>query len=93
MQVRKFTLAASKFIKLQSGDIGRHITDFATHITAPKLYEKIEEVIAGSAPFSENIAPKGGLRVLIRVMPYMSNKKIKGAIVNFIELNEGDPRK
>jgi two-component system CheB/CheR fusion protein len=90
MQVRKFTRAASKYIKLQSGDIGRPITDFATHITATKLYEKIEEVIAGSAAYSENVTSQDSGRVLVRVMPYLSSNKVKGAIVNFIELKEGD---
>jgi two-component system CheB/CheR fusion protein len=98
MQIRKFTNAASKYIKLQPGDVGRHITDFATHVICPDLYDKIEGVIAGSKPYSENVCEKtktkttststSTSRVLVRVMPYLSHGKIKGAIVNFIELNE-----
>ena len=88
LQVRKFTRAAAHYIKLQPHDIGRDITDFATHVTSPKLYEKIAEVIAGGEPYSENVSTKSGANVLVRVMPYMSGIKVKGAIVNFIELKE-----
>ena len=90
MQIRKFTRAASTYIKLQPHDIGRKITDFATHIKSLDLYDKIEAVIGGGDPFSEKVAMKDSSMVLVRLMPYMSGKKVKGAIVNFIELNERD---
>ena len=60
-----------------------------TGIKSLDLYDKIERVIGGGDPFSEKVAMKDSSMVLVRLMPYMSGKKVKGAIVNFIELNEG----
>ncbi len=88
MHIRKFTKAASKYIKLQTGDVGRHVTDFATHVISPKLYDRIAGVIAGNESYSENVTSKDSSRILVRVMPYLSNNKVKGAIVNFIDLSE-----
>jgi two-component system CheB/CheR fusion protein len=89
LHVRKFTNAASNYIKLQATDIGRDITDFAMHVSTPELYDKIARVIASGEAYSTMTKTKSGSQVLVRVTPYWSNKKIKGAILNFIEMSEG----
>ncbi|MFK7769598.1 MAG: chemotaxis protein CheB [Mariniblastus sp.] len=88
LHIRKFTLAAANYVKLLPSDIGRDITDFALHIDLPQFFEKIKEVFETSEPFSEHATAKNLSRVLVRVTPYFSQKKIKGAIVNFIEMGE-----
>jgi two-component system CheB/CheR fusion protein len=88
MQVRKFTNAASNYIKLQTADIGREITDFAMHVKTPDLYGRVQEVIQTGDPYSTLATTKTNLPVLIRVTPYWSNRAVKGAILNFIEMSE-----
>lgn len=86
LRVRKFSHAAAKYVKLLSSDIGRDISDFATHLQLPTLFEHIQQVIKDGEPFSQEVKEAGGKTILVRILPYMSGKKIKGGIVNFIEL-------
>ncbi len=89
LQIRKFTDAASNYIKLQSTDIGRDVTDFAMHVATPDLYRQIEIVIESGEAYSTVSKTKESAEILIRITPYWSNKKINGAILNFIEMHEG----
>ena len=91
LQIRKFTRAAANYVKLQTSDIGREITDFALHIDLPDFFEKINEVYATSEPFSEHATARNSTRVLVRITPYFSQKKMKGAIVNFIDMGDVNP--
>lgn len=91
LRVRKFTRAASSYIKLLPSDIGRHLTDFATHIVCVDFYDKISRVITSGQSITEHVATRNSDRkVLVRILPYLSNGAVKGAIVNFIELDESD---
>lgn len=88
LQIRRFTRAAANYVKLLPSDIGREIADFALHIDLPDFYEKIKDVFATSEPFSVNATARNKSRVMVRVTPYFSQKKMKGAIVNFIDMGD-----
>ncbi len=91
LQIRRFTRAAANYVKLLPSDIGREITDFALHIDLPDFFEKIKSVFANAEPFSEHATAKNLNRVMVRVTPYFSQKKMKGAIVNFIDMGDVKP--
>ncbi len=89
MNVRKFTPAAASYIKLLPSDIGRDLTDFATHIVSENFYEKVRGVIKSGNTITENSITKNTKAcVLIRILPYLSNGKVNGAIVNFIDMGD-----
>lgn len=91
LRVRKFTRAASSYIKLLPSDIGRDLTDFATHIVCPNFYDKIRDVIQQGQTITENVATRNSdAKVLVRILPYLSNGIANGAIVNFIELGDSN---
>jgi two-component system CheB/CheR fusion protein len=87
LSIRKFTQAASEYVKLLPSDIGRDISDFATHLDFPGLFNRIREVTKSGMPYTKEIDDDGQI-VMVRILPYMSGKNIKGSIVNFIKLSD-----
>ena len=61
---------------------------FDLHIELPEFFKKIKHVFETLEPFSEHATTKENNRVMVRVTPYFSQKKMKGAILNFIDMGD-----
>jgi len=87
--IRKYTPAATQLINLIESDIGRSIYHISNNLRYGDLIEDIQRVIGTSSNVQKEVQDKNGIWYQMRIMPYITqDRKIDGAIVIFIQINE-----
>jgi two-component system CheB/CheR fusion protein len=85
--IRRFTHGANKLFKLIPGDVGRPLSDLASSLDYPDLFQNMEEVLL-TLVFSEKqieIGAAGWFRV--RIMPYRTlDDVIDGVVITFMDI-------
>jgi two-component system, chemotaxis family, CheB/CheR fusion protein len=84
LRVRRFTISASKIIKLIASDVGRPITDFASDLDYPGLAEDAREVLRTLVPLEKEVSASDGRWFGVRILPYRTlDNRIDGVVITF----------
>ncbi|MGB8358267.1 MAG: chemotaxis protein CheB, partial [Bacteroidales bacterium] len=70
LNIRRFTLAATKIFKLIKSDIGRPFTDQTSDLNYPELADDALEVLRTLVFIQKEIPARDGRWFLVRIMPY-----------------------
>jgi two-component system, chemotaxis family, CheB/CheR fusion protein len=89
LNIRRFTIQATKIIKLIKSDIGRPLTDLVTDLVYPGLSADALEVLKTLVFIQKPIPTKDGRWFNIRIMPYRTlDDRIDGLVLTFINISE-----
>ncbi len=89
LNIRRFTVAATKIFKLIKSDIGRPFTDQATDLNYPGLAEDAVEVLRTLVFIQKEIPASDGRWFLVRIMPYRTyDDRIDGLVITFINISD-----
>jgi chemotaxis methyl-accepting protein methylase len=87
LNVRRFTTAAARLIKLIPGDVGRPVTDLATALLYPDLAEDAQSVLRTLVFTEKQITAKDGTWFAVRIMPYRTvDNVIDGVVITFMDI-------
>lgn len=88
LHVRRFTIQASKLIKLIPGDIGRPITDIASDLLYPTLGADVTEVLQTLVFVEKSVATQDGRWFNLRIMPYRTmDNRIDGVVITLVDIS------
>lgn len=89
MNIRRFTLQATKIFKLIKSDIGRPFTDQASDLIYPELEEDAQEVLKTLVYIQKQIPTTDGRWYSTRIMPYRTyDDRIDGLVITFINITD-----
>jgi two-component system CheB/CheR fusion protein len=89
LNIRRFTLQATKIFKLIKSDIGRPFTDQVTDLIYSGLANDASEVLRTLVFTQKAIPAKDGRWFHVRIMPYRTfDDRIDGVVITFINITE-----
>jgi len=89
LNIRRFTIQATKIFKLIKSDVGRPFTDQVSDLVYPDLAEDAIEVLSTLVFKQKQIAAKDGRWFAVRIMPYRtSDDRIDGLVITFINISD-----
>jgi two-component system CheB/CheR fusion protein len=89
LNIRRFTIQATKIFKLIKSDIGRPFTDQVSDLTYPEMADDAKEVLRTLAFIEKQIPGKNGKWFSIRLMPYRTfDDRIDGLVITFIDITD-----
>jgi len=89
LNIRRFTIQATKIFKLIKSDIGRPFTDQVSDLIYPEMAEDAKEVLRTLVFVEKQIPGKDGKWFSIRLMPYRTfDDRIDGLVITFIDISE-----
>ena len=87
--IQRFTPAATRLVKLIPGDIGRPLSDIATHITDENLATEANQVLDNLTPREMEVHTREGRWYLVRIRPYRTTENvIEGAVITFSDISD-----
>lgn len=94
LNIRKYTPALKKILKLVPHDIGRNISHFRGKIQLENFLEHIDTVLESLIPFEKKIEDITGTEYLLKISPFRTKKnQIHGIILVFINLTQANKLK
>jgi two-component system CheB/CheR fusion protein len=89
LNIRRYTMQATKIFKLIKSDIGRPFTDQVSDLVYPELAADALEVLRTLVFVQKQIPAKDGRWFSIRIMPYRTfDDKIDGLVITFIDISD-----
>jgi two-component system CheB/CheR fusion protein len=89
LNIRRFTLAATKIFKLIKSDVGRPFTDQSSDLNYPGLADDALEVLRTLVFIQKEIPARDGRWFLVRIMPYRTHDdRIDGLVITFINITD-----
>jgi two-component system CheB/CheR fusion protein len=89
LNIRRFTIQATKIFKLIKSDIGRPFTDQVSDLVYPELAADALEVLRTLIFIQKQISTKDGRWFSIRIMPYRTfDDRIDGLVITFINTSD-----
>lgn len=89
LNIRRFTLAATKIFKLIKSDVGRPFTDQTSDLNYPGLADDALEVLRTLVFIQKEIPARDGRWFLVRIMPYRTHDdRIDGLVLTFINITD-----
>jgi two-component system, chemotaxis family, CheB/CheR fusion protein len=89
LNIRRYTIQATKIFKLIKSDIGRPFTDQVSDLIYPEMAEDAKEVLRTLVFIEKQIPGKDGKWFSIRLMPYRTfDDRIDGLVITFIDISE-----
>jgi two-component system CheB/CheR fusion protein len=89
LNIRRYTIQATKIFKLIKSDIGRPFTDQVSDLIYPELAADALEVLRTLVFVQKQIPAKDGRWFSIRIMPYRTfDDKIDGLVITFIDISD-----
>ncbi len=89
LNIRRFTIQATKIFKLIKSDIGRPFTDQVSDLIYPEMAEDAKEVLRTLVFIEKQIPGKNGKWFSIRLMPYRTfDDRIDGLVITFIDISQ-----
>jgi two-component system CheB/CheR fusion protein len=89
LNIRRFTLAATKIFKLIKSDVGRPFTDQTSDLNYPGLADDALEVLRTLVFIQKEIPAMDGRWFLVRIMPYRTyDDRIDGLVITFINISD-----
>ena len=87
LNIRRFTVYATKLFKLIESDIGRPITDLATDLDYSEMSKDVKKVLQTLVFVEKEIATHDGRWFIARIMPYRTlANMIDGAVITFTDI-------
>lgn len=94
LNIRKYSPALKKILKLEEHDIGRNISHFRGKIQLENFLEHIATVLENLVPFEKKIEDISGIEYLLKISPFKSRKnEIQGIILVFVNLTQANKLK
>lgn len=88
LQIKWFTPATTRLLRLRPSDIGRPIGDFSQKFTGGDLQADAEAVLQRPAPVEQEIRGPEGRWYLRRVLPYhAADGRIQGVVMTFVDIH------
>jgi two-component system CheB/CheR fusion protein len=89
LNIRQFTIHATKILKLIDTDIGRPYTDLATNLNYPEMLKDAKEVLSTLIVVEKTISTTDDLYYNVRIMPYRTlDDHIEGLVITFIDVTK-----
>jgi two-component system CheB/CheR fusion protein len=89
LNIRRFTIQATKIFKLIKSDIGRPFTDQVSDLIYPELAADALEVLRTLVFIEKQIPTNDGRWFTIRIMPYRTvDDRIDGLVITFINRSD-----
>ena len=89
LNIRRYTVQATKIFKLIKSDIGRPFTDQASKLIYPELADDAMEVLSTLVFMQKEIPTKDGRWFSVRIMPYRTlDDRIEGLVITFINVTD-----
>jgi PAS domain S-box len=89
LNIRRFTLQATKIFKLIKSDIGRPFTDQVSELIYPGLVTDALEVLNTLIFVQKEIPARDGRWFSVRIMPYRTfDDRIDGLVITFINISD-----
>jgi two-component system CheB/CheR fusion protein len=89
LNIRRYTIQATKIFKLIKSDIGRPFTDQVTDLIYNGLAIDAGEVLKTLVYTQKEIPARDGRWFLVRIMPYRTfDDRIDGVVITFINITE-----
>ncbi|MCX6234077.1 MAG: PAS domain-containing protein [Bacteroidetes bacterium] len=89
LNIRRYTIQATKIFKLIKSDIGRPFTDQVSDLIYPELAADALEVLRTLVFIQKQIPAKDERWFSIRIMPYRTfDDKIDGLVITFIDISD-----
>ncbi len=89
LNIRRYTVQATKIFKLIKSDIGRPFTDQVSDLIYPELAADALEVLRTLVFIQKQIPAKDGRWFSTRIMPYRTfDDKIDGLVITFIDISD-----
>ncbi len=89
LNIRRFTIQATKLFKFKKSDVGRPFTDQSSDLDYPDMADDAEEVLRTLILIEKQVPGKDGKWVSIRLMPYRTyDDRIDGLVITFIDISE-----
>lgn len=89
LNIRRYTIQATKIFKLIKSDIGRPFTDQASDLIYPELADDSREVLRTLIFIQKEVPAIDGRWFLVRIMPYRTfDDRIDGLVITFINISE-----
>jgi two-component system CheB/CheR fusion protein len=89
LNIRQFTIPATKIFKLKQSDIGRQFTDQVTDLEYPEMFNDAQEVLRTLVFIEKPVITHDGRWFNIRMLPYRTfEDKIDGLVITFINITE-----
>jgi two-component system CheB/CheR fusion protein len=89
LNIRRYTLQATKIFKFIKSDIGRPFTDQVSDLNYPEMADDAVEVLRTLVFKEKQIPGKDGQWFSIRIMPYRTfDDRIDGLVITFINITE-----
>jgi two-component system CheB/CheR fusion protein len=89
LNIRRYTMEATKIFKLIKSDIGRPFTDQVSDLVYPTLVDDTIEVLRTLIFLEKQIPTRDGRWFLIRIMPYRTfDDRIDGLVITFINITD-----
>ncbi|MDN7024080.1 PAS domain-containing protein [Methanoculleus sp. FWC-SCC1] len=87
LRVRRFTDPIRPIINLQSGDVGRPVTDLAVNLKDERLRADVREVLDSLQVRTKQVQTRDGRWFEMRIVPYRTEEnRIEGVVVTFIDI-------
>ncbi|MEI6434434.1 MAG: chemotaxis protein CheB [Bacteroidota bacterium] len=87
LNIRRFTEAVTKIIKLRNSDIGRPFTDQVSNLKYPEIESHAHQVLKTLASIETAITSQDGRWFDIRIMPYRTlDDRIDGLVITFTDI-------
>ncbi len=87
LRVRRFTDPVRPIINLQSGDVGRPVTDLAVNLKDERLRADVREVLDTLQVRTKQVQTTDGRWFEMRIVPYRTEEnRIEGVVVTFIDI-------
>ncbi len=87
--IKRFTEQASQLITLRPSDVGRPISELASHLTHEGLLRDCQEVLKTLVYKETEVQTKEGTWYLMRIMPYRTAENvINGLVLTFVNINQ-----
>ncbi|GKS96220.1 PAS domain S-box protein [Acidovorax sp. SUPP2825] len=87
--ITRFTPSAITLFKLIPTDIGRPLSDLATHLDYPEMTSDARRVLERLVPMEREVGKGGGQWFLVRALPYRTlDDRIAGVVLTFVDITE-----
>jgi two-component system CheB/CheR fusion protein len=87
LRIRKFTPRIADQFALIPQDAGRRIDCFAHNLADTPLVAIVEEVLRNATPQEREVRDLTGRWLLLRVLPYLSDGRVDGAVVSLVDIS------
>ena len=89
LNIKRFTPAISKVVKLIQTDIGRPVRDFSSSLVYEDMVKDAGEVLRTLIAKEIEVSDKNGLWFLMRILPYRTiDNIIDGVVITFTDITE-----